>query len=147
MTQNNYPADLHALLPSAPVAQPYYSRPHHAPPVSLKWSTAAPQQQAPQPAPHEDPAILFASKPAPVPQWKVMLLPDENERDAETSSTSQEHPHLLDCEDGNQTVSEILSLLSHSRNSQEEDKALEPATFYQRSKVLSAPKSALVPKF
>ena len=67
----------------------------------------------------------------------------------DTSDTSDSHHHqLLDCEDeGNQTVSEILSLLS--ANSTEEPRATvqhdHPSEIYQRSKVLTAPKASEVP--
>ena len=84
-----------------------------------------------------------------------MLLqsePSDNIRDiCETSGTSGEHQnHILDCEedvDGNQTVSEILSLLSENSNPDRKAEVLLPTspTIYQRSKVLSAPKSSDVP--
>lgn len=84
-----------------------------------------------------------------------MLLqsePSDNQRDiCETSSTSGEHQHpILSCEeeaDGNQTVSEILSLLSENSTPDRRAEVLLPSspTIYQRSKVLSAPKSSDVP--
>ena len=66
----------------------------------------------------------------------------------DTSTTSGEHQNqLLDCgvPDGDQTVSEILSLLS--ANSNEDKKVTLPAStyIYMRSKVLSAPKISDVP--
>ena len=73
----------------------------------------------------------------------------QNIQDTEDSSNSHSHDLLDDEKEGNQTVSEILSLLSstEAKSHKEETSPAALAHQYQRSKVLQAPKACQVPIF